>query len=193
MPHPLIIFSQSYYLIQIFVINLHIWWQTVQIQISWLHQKPTDLDLHCLLRQSMSCSAREGLIKKTIQIFPKMLSSKPLKGSLYSCNHVTTEGLLHMKIYALFVSWLYCLALWVKFSADNILKYFSFVSQKTGFDISCKLSPMETICIKCQIQFFGKNKKNIINLLSAECDHRVVKVINYFSNTVERGQKVTSK
>ena len=24
--------------------------------------KPTDLDLHCLLRQSMSCSAREGLI-----------------------------------------------------------------------------------------------------------------------------------
>ena len=24
-------------------------------------QKPTDLDLHCLLRQSMSCSAKEGL------------------------------------------------------------------------------------------------------------------------------------
>ena len=23
--------------------------------------EPTDLDLHCLLRQSMSCSAREGL------------------------------------------------------------------------------------------------------------------------------------
>ena len=26
-----------------------------------LFQKPTDLDLHCLLRQCMSCSAREGL------------------------------------------------------------------------------------------------------------------------------------
>ena len=25
-------------------------------------QKPTDLDLHCLLRQGTSCSAREGLI-----------------------------------------------------------------------------------------------------------------------------------
>ena len=25
-------------------------------------QKPTDLDLHCLLRQGMSCLAREGLI-----------------------------------------------------------------------------------------------------------------------------------
>ena len=33
----------------------------MQIQISWLLQKPTDLDLHCLLRQDMSCSAREGL------------------------------------------------------------------------------------------------------------------------------------
>ena len=33
----------------------------MKIQISWLFQKPTDLDLHCLLRQGMSCSAREGL------------------------------------------------------------------------------------------------------------------------------------
>ena len=32
----------------------------MQIQISWLLQ-PTDLDLHCLLRRSKSCSAREGL------------------------------------------------------------------------------------------------------------------------------------
>ena len=31
------------------------------IQISWLLQKPTDLDLHCLLRQDISCLAREGL------------------------------------------------------------------------------------------------------------------------------------
>ena len=39
--------------------------------------------------------------------------------------------------------------------------YFSYFSQKTAFDISCKLSPMETICMKCQILFSGKNKKNI--------------------------------
>ena len=83
------------------------------------------------------------------------------------------------------------LALWVKFSADGILKYFSYFSQKTGFDISCKLSPFfqktgydilcklspkETICMKCQILFSGKNKKNIINLSSAENAQRVVKV-----------------
>ena len=36
----------------------------MQIQISWLIlQKPTDLALHCLLRQGSSCSAREGLRK----------------------------------------------------------------------------------------------------------------------------------
>ena len=29
-------------------------------------QKPTDLDLHCLLRKGMLCSAREGLIYSTL-------------------------------------------------------------------------------------------------------------------------------
>ena len=69
------------------------------------------------------------------------------------------------------------LALWVKYSADDILKYFS---QKTGFDISCKLSPMEVICMKCQILFSGKNKKTITitSLSSAEIAQRVVKVKN---------------
>ena len=61
MPHPLIIVSQSDCMIQVGGINSHTEWQTVQIQIGWLLQKPTDLDLHCLLRQGMSCSAREGL------------------------------------------------------------------------------------------------------------------------------------
>ena len=67
-------------------------------------------------------------------------------------------------------------ALWVKFSADDILKYFSYFPQKTGYDISCKLSPKETICMKCQILFSEKNKKNIINLSSAKNAQRVVKV-----------------
>ena len=46
-------------------------------------------------------------------------------------------------------------------SADQKLVYFPNFSQKTGFDISCKLSPMETVCMKCQILFSGKNKKKI--------------------------------
>ena len=57
MPHPLPISSQSDYLMQVVDINSLTEWQTVQIQISWLLKKPTDLDLHCLQRQGMSeCS-----------------------------------------------------------------------------------------------------------------------------------------
>ena len=44
-------------------------------------------------------------------------------------------------------------------SADDILKYFSYFPLKTGFDILCKLSPIETICMKCQILFYEKKKK----------------------------------
>ena len=49
---------------------------------------------------------------------------------------------------------------------------FSDFSQKTDFDISCKLSPLETICMKCQILFSEKKKReeNIMNLSSAEWD-----------------------
>ena len=39
-------------------------------------------------------------------------------------------------------------------SCKNI--FFLFFSWKTGFDISCKLSPMETIWMKCQILFSSK-------------------------------------
>ena len=35
---------------------------------------------------------------------------------------------------------------------------------------------LETICMKCQILFSGKNKKNIVNLSSAEIAQRAVKV-----------------
>ena len=59
---------------------------------------------------------------------------------------------------------------------DNILKYFSYFSWKIGFDISCKLSPKETICMKCQILFSGKNKKHIINLSFAAFAQGVVKL-----------------
>ena len=58
MPHPLLIVSQSDSFIQIIYINSHFEWQTVQIQISWLLQKPTDLDLHCLQRQGIQGFSR---------------------------------------------------------------------------------------------------------------------------------------
>ena len=54
MQRPLLIFSQSDYLILIVDKNPHIQWQTSQIQISWLLQKPTDLDLRYLQKQGIS-------------------------------------------------------------------------------------------------------------------------------------------
>ena len=58
MPHPLLLVSQLDSLTQIVDINSHTEWQTVQIQISWLLQKPTDLVVHCLQRQGISGFSR---------------------------------------------------------------------------------------------------------------------------------------
>ena len=52
----------------------------------------------------------------------------------------------------------------------NIDYIFSYSSHKTGFDISCKLYPLETICMKCQNLFSGpkKKKENYFKILSVE-------------------------
>ena len=64
----LLIVSQSDYLIQIVDTNSHAKLQTVQIQISWLLKKPTDLDLHCLQRQGLSKISRTR-VKSIIILF----------------------------------------------------------------------------------------------------------------------------
>ena len=73
---------------------------------------------------------------------------------------VTDLGLHKLLKYSCNCMNIKCLVHWVKFSADDNEIFFLF-SQKTGFDISCKLSPKETICMKCQNPVFWKNKKNI--------------------------------
>ena len=64
MPRPFPIFSQSDYLIKVVDTNLHLSLltnKTVQFQNSCLLQKPTDLDLQCLQRQSNPGSAGSEL------------------------------------------------------------------------------------------------------------------------------------
>ena len=46
-------------------------------------------------------------------------------------------------------------------SLGKIQQSASYFSQKKDFGISCKLSPVKTICMKCQILFPEKIKKNI--------------------------------
>ena len=62
--------------------------------------------------------------------------------------------------------------------ADNIFEYFSYFSEKIGFDIKCNLSPEETLVMKCQTQFLVKIRKmSLISYLpSAESGQGVVKV-----------------
>ena len=62
MPGLFQIFSQSDYLIQNVQVSSDNEWQTVQIQISCLLQKPTDLDLHCFKGRVYPGSAEQGLI-----------------------------------------------------------------------------------------------------------------------------------
>ena len=67
-PHPFLIFSQSDYLMKVFDTDSHTLWQTVQIQISWLLKKPTDLDLHCLQGRVHLGSAGQGLTFTTLLV-----------------------------------------------------------------------------------------------------------------------------
>ena len=66
--------------------------------------------------------------------------------------------------------------------------FFFLFSQKTGFDISYKLSSVETICMKCQILFSGKNEKNIINLSSAELTNRVLQEVKLYNNLLKTSE-----
>ena len=77
--------------------------------------------------------------------------------------------------YSLFILAL-ALSMLVKISADDILKYFLYVFQKIEFYFSCKLSPLQTVCMNCQISFSEKYKKNLINLTSAESAHSMVSI-----------------
>ena len=134
----------------------------MQIQISWLLQKPTDLDLHCLLNWVYPGSAGQGL--KLIQVLfsstTKIINSNiTLSGSIIPdlwepCNITFFIVLFNLTLTSPWAN-----------SADNKLVifflFFPYFSQLTGFDISCKLSPLETICMKYQIQFSGKNKEKI--------------------------------
>ena len=47
--------------------------------------------------------------------------------------------------------------------------FFLYFSKAEGFDIAWKLSPMEIICMECQILFSGKRKQNFQNVVCWIC------------------------
>ena len=82
--------------------------------------------------------------------------------------------LLHYSF--LYIIYLTLCMLGKNFSRQYLEIFFFNFSYKIEFDTSCKLSPKETICMKCQILFSMKNKKNITSLSSAESALSVVSV-----------------
>ena len=55
-------------------------------------------------------------------------------------------------------------SLWANSADDKLVIFY----KKTGLDTSCKLSPLETICMKYQILFSGKKIRKYFKLSSAE-------------------------
>ena len=77
--------------------------------------------------------------------------------------------------------------LWASSADDQWVIFFYFSLRKTGFDISCKLSPLETICMKCQNLFSRTNKNNISKCRLLKILPRVlsVKVLSINSETID--------
>ena len=69
----------------------------------------------------------------------------------------------------------------INFQQMTFWNSFRIFSQEAEFDISCKLSPIETVCMKCQILLAGKIRKVSSNILSAaEIAQRVVSALSNF-------------
>ena len=109
--------------------------------------------------------ANEKYVSKChlLKILPSMLRDKCTKHK---------QPLWSVGSYFLFK----CLACWVKFSADNILKYFFLIfprKQTLTFHENC-LSRQFSWNVK--VYFLWRNKKNIISLPSVESAQQVLKI-----------------
>ena len=117
------------------------------------------------------------------RLLQTLLGALRVKQDLF-WNALSDRQLIHMKCQAVFslknkyekikmssavvvISTFNHYILWAN-SADNKLGdtfLISYFSQKKGFYILCKLPPLETICMKCQILFPGKIRKIFQNVI----------------------------
>ena len=97
----------------------------------------------------------------------RVISLTVLADSIYNILIFFAEK-MHCKSYSHFFSKKFqhiCVLLDVNFNESLTNEVVSFEQLGPGFYISCKLSPMEVICMKCQILFAEKNKKNMFQIV----------------------------
>ena len=76
-------------------------------------------------------------------------------------------------------------ALWANSADGKLMISFFIFPQKAGFNISSKLSPLETICMKCQNLFLvNKNNNNISTYLLLKNLPRMLSVKGTFNDLV---------
>ena len=140
--------------------NLHTSWQTIQIQ------KPIDLDLqfakagHIWVQQDQD--APTFITGMLIMCLFVLFWFKPGFKNLSVVWQISVE---HKKITYLEPSLnLLFPTLWANSADDKLVTFFLFFLENR-FDILGKLFPMETICMKCQILFSGKDNKRAMMAL----------------------------
>ena len=148
----------------------------MQIQISWLFQKPTDLDLHCLQRQGIS-----GFSRTRVNQEECLFSNTVIYLTLLQ---LVLSALLHHSADFIFIFFIFCffwnhpaysgiLAIWsvtltfkLNTHSDLSTVHFRYVIQKSLHSMQNRLSlPLEVIQIKYTIlkktiKFFPFEAKN---------------------------------
>ena len=146
----------------------------------WLRVCPIDCPAHIVFFKTKNCLNDDSFISCNDRIGKMLHDIRISAGAVYFvcvCVCVCVWGggggggagagrcNINFWIIGKYVYWLLTFtALWANSADDKFVIFF----QKVGLDISCKLSQMETFCMKCQILFSGKNKRTNFKMLSAE-------------------------
>ena len=115
---------------------------------------------HVSCSESLSCSMLSMSVSSTSSFLASCFHHLPVSELIYCNNGIVMpekniwylKSVLNINVY-------HSLGNISRRKAENMFLILRF--KKTDFDISCKLSRMETVCIKCRSLFSGKNQNKI--------------------------------
>ena len=146
MSHPLLIFGQSDYLIQVVITNSHTKCYIVQSHISWLFLKPTDLDLRCLQKQGISRFSRTRVNFRTSTKYNPPAATD--SGMTVHSIKLTEKTTLTVTTFLTNSADDKLVILFLIFSENRIWHFMQNVSDFP--QNTCKMCPLETVCMKSE-------------------------------------------